>query len=111
MWANDEQLELLPVLRALDDRKEVRLPKVMYVPPKHITMFIGKRLTPRQVFENVYAALAADEQPLSKNSFINWMMVCGMSSCKGKKASLCAFYLMSNLRWQTYNSWSGRKTM
>jgi hypothetical protein len=52
-------------------------------------MFIGKRLTPRQVFENVYPVLAADEQPLSKNSFINWMMVCGMSSGKGKRTSLC----------------------
>jgi TorA maturation chaperone TorD len=89
MWTNDAQLELLPVLRALAERQQVRVPKMMYVPPKYTTLFIGKRLTPRQVFETVYPVLAADDQPLSTNSFINWMMVCGMSSGKGKKASLC----------------------
>jgi hypothetical protein len=31
MWSNDETLEILPPLRALDNRKTVRAPKAMYV--------------------------------------------------------------------------------
>jgi hypothetical protein len=89
MWSKDDTLELLPPLKALDERKAVRVPKAMYIPPKYISLFMGKRLTPRQLLLEVYPLIVDDEQLPNLQPFIDWMMTCGMSAGKGKKVSPC----------------------
>jgi hypothetical protein len=61
----------------------------MYVPPKYISLLMGKRLTPRQLLPEVYPLIVDDEQLPNLQPFIDWMMTCGMSTGKGKKVSPC----------------------
>jgi hypothetical protein len=64
----------------------------MYIPPNYISLFIGKRLTPRQLFLEVYPLIVDDEQLPNLQPLIDWMMTCGMSAGKARKC-LHVFYL------------------
>jgi hypothetical protein len=88
MWSEDEKMEFLPALEIEEIKQTVRVPKMMYVPPKYIHLFLGKRFTPRQLFEEFYPVLVQDEQLGAMQPFVTWMMVCATAVGK-KKTSPC----------------------
>jgi hypothetical protein len=80
MWTNNQDIELLPSLEKQTERQTTKLSKLMFVPPKFINLFLGKRYTPRQLIEQVYPQLADEEEVSALKPFVNWMMACGTTS-------------------------------
>jgi hypothetical protein len=53
-WKEDTKKTVLSPVNTKAPKQTIRVPKLMYVPPKYINLFLGKRLTPRQLMEEVY---------------------------------------------------------
>jgi hypothetical protein len=85
LWGDEPEAELL--LAPKHHKETVRVVKMMYVPAKFISLFIGKRFTPRQLMEDVYPVLAEDSDLDELKPFIQWLMACGMSGGQERVAS------------------------
>jgi hypothetical protein len=89
-WIINPDAEVLPPPTPGSRTRTVQVPKLMYVPPKGISLFIGKRLTPRELIEEVYPVLVEEEQVEDMEPFIRWMIACGSLASADDKASPCS---------------------
>jgi hypothetical protein len=88
-WIINPDAEVLPPPTPWSRTRTVRVPKLMYVPPKYTSLFIGKRLTPRELIEEVYPVLVEEEQVEDMEPFIRWVTACGTLPSADDKASPC----------------------
>jgi hypothetical protein len=87
MWLENLDIDLLPAPKNTNNKDLIRVTKVMYVPAKYIDLFMGRRLTPRQLMEEVYPVLAGDEGLSDLKPLVQWMMACGMATSPDKTSS------------------------
>jgi hypothetical protein len=87
-WIINPDAEVLPPPTAGSRTRTVRVPKLMYVPPKYISLF-GKRLAPRELLEEVYPALVEEEQVEDMEPLIRRMIACGILVSSDDKALPC----------------------
>lgn len=87
MWLENLDIDLLPAPKNTNNKDLIRVTKVMYVPAKYIDLFMGRRLTPRQLMEEIYPVLAGDEGLSDLKPLAQWMMACGMATSPEKTSS------------------------
>lgn len=87
-WAADPTLtiiDLIPPGTANTGRAHV--PNLMYVPPAYIPLFLGRRLTPRQLITEVVAEVVRRGQGADMAGFLAWCVYAGTAATAGGTAS------------------------
>jgi hypothetical protein len=87
LWASDPGLKVLPPSDVATAGRVVRVPYMMFVPARYITMFIGRRLSPRQLITEVLATIQADGNEASMGPFVDWLVSAGVEENTGDDVS------------------------
>lgn len=87
LWAADTTLAILDPIATAAGGQARRVPSYMFVPPKYIGLFIGRRLSPRQLVEEVLAQVVADGLEAELEAFVHWCLYAGVASAAGGDAS------------------------
>ena len=82
-WAADTALVIQDPVTAPAGGVRARVPKLMYVPPAYIRLFIGRRLAPRDLIEQVVATIVTDGRKGPMEPFIRWCIYAGTASTDG----------------------------
>lgn len=87
LWGADPNLTVLDTLVVGADTTTTRVPYIMYVPAVYVHLFIGRRLTPRQLVVEVLATVATDGGEANLQPFVQWCMMAGCAEIGGADQS------------------------
>jgi len=87
LWTADPALDILDPVATAAGGQARRVPSYMFVPPRYIGLFIGRRLSPRQLVEEVLAQVVADGLEAELGAFVHWCLYAGVASAAGGNAS------------------------
>jgi len=76
-WGADANMAIVPLLANGADVQNVRVPNLMYVPPAYIYLFIGRRLTPRQLVTEVLTVVETNGHEGDMAPFVQWCLAAG----------------------------------
>lgn len=65
------------------DTTAVRVPFMMFVPPKYVDLFMGRRLTPREVIEQVAVQVENDGNATTMLAFMRWCLAAATIATTG----------------------------
>jgi hypothetical protein len=102
-WKDNPDLDLLPTPKT--NREGIRVTKMMFVPARYTSLFMGRRLTPRQLIEDIYPILVADDQDQDMKPFIQWMVACGMSEADKSESPVMQADVTSPIADQPLLNW------
>ena len=86
-WAADPTLTLLDAIATGPAAKAVSVPRMMWVPPTYVPLFMSRRLTPRQLVDEVLAVVTANGHEAAFEPFVNWCLAAGTAFANGDVAS------------------------
>jgi hypothetical protein len=77
-WTADGATTVLaPIARGAPNRA-IRVPRLMYVPACYVSLFMGRRLTPRQLILEVCAQIEADGLSGDCQALVDWCIYAGI---------------------------------
>ena len=86
-WAADPTLTVVDRLPNGADVIGVRVPRFMYVPAAYIPLFLGRRLTPRQLVDEVLATIATNGHEADLTALVRWCLAAGTAAGLGDTES------------------------
>jgi len=105
-WAADPALTVVAPVTAAGQGRGARVPRLMCVPPRHIRLFIDRRLTPRQLIEEALVAIEADGDTADMAPFVDWCLAAGTGESDGDgHPPLCVNDITAPLGDATFIEW------
>jgi hypothetical protein len=77
-WNADGDLTVLEPIDPGAPNRSIRVPRFMYVPALYVSLFIGRRLTPRQLILEVCAHIEADGLSDDCQALVDWCIYAGI---------------------------------
>ena len=69
------------------DMESKRVPYLVYVPQPYVGLFIGRRLTPRQLTEEILTTVESDGREADMQAFVHWCIFAGCKAVNTDPAS------------------------
>jgi hypothetical protein len=86
-WASDLTVEVLDAMTFGADTRPVNVPRLMYVPPKYIPILLDRRLTPRQLLDELCGAISTDGKLAECAALVDWCIAAGVAETPGDTES------------------------